>query len=57
MFLFHPIQFFKFLVKSQPQRSYEKGSYKKECTTVRLIKIINICLNQAQASLKHVLGV
>ena len=32
MFLFHPIHFLKFLVKSQPQRSYKKGSYtKKEC--------------------------
>ena len=29
MFLFHPINFFKFLVKSQPQRSYKKGSYIK----------------------------
>ena len=27
MFLFHPIPFLKFLVKSQPQRSYKKGSY------------------------------
>ena len=27
MFLFHPIHFLKFLVKSQPQRSYNKGSY------------------------------
>ena len=27
MFLFHPIHFLKFLVKSQPQRSYKKGSY------------------------------
>ena len=32
MFLFHPIHFLKFLVKSQPQRSYKNGSYiKKEC--------------------------
>ena len=32
MFLFPPIHFLKFLVKSQPQRSYKKGSYKKkEC--------------------------
>ena len=30
MFLFHPIHFLKFLVKSQPQRSYIKGSYKKK---------------------------
>ena len=30
MFLFHPIHFLKFLVKSQPQRSYKKGSYKKK---------------------------
>ena len=30
MFLFHPIHFLKFLVKSQPQRSYEKGSYIKK---------------------------
>ena len=30
--LFPPIHFLKFLVKSQPQRSYKKGSYKKECT-------------------------
>ena len=30
MFLFHPIQFLKFLVKSQPQRSYKKGSYIKK---------------------------
>ena len=29
MFLFHPIHFLKFLVKSQPQRSYKKGSSKK----------------------------
>ena len=32
MFLFHPIRFVKFLVKSQRKRSYKKGSYKKkEC--------------------------
>ena len=32
MFLFYLIHFLKFLVKSQPQRSYKKGSYiKKEC--------------------------
>ena len=30
MFLFPPIHFLKFLVKSQPQRSYKKGSYKKK---------------------------
>ena len=30
MFLFHPLHFLKFLVKSQPQRSYKKGSYKKK---------------------------
>ena len=35
MFLFHPIHFLKFLVKSQPQRSYKKGSYKKECTQLK----------------------
>ena len=36
MFLFLPIQFLKFLVKSQPQRSYKKGAYrKKEC--IRLL--------------------
>ena len=29
MFLFPPIYFLKFLVKSQPQRSYKKDSYKK----------------------------
>ena len=29
MFLFHPIHFLKFLVKSQHQRPYKKGSYKK----------------------------
>ena len=27
MFLFHPIHFLKFLLKSQPQRSCKKGSY------------------------------
>ena len=32
MFLFHPTHFLKFLVKSQPQRSFKKGSYIKiEC--------------------------
>ena len=30
MFLFHPIHFLKFLVKSQPQHSYKTGSYKKK---------------------------
>ena len=30
MFLFPPIHFLKFLVKSRPQRSYKKGSYKKK---------------------------
>ena len=30
MFLFHPIHFVKFLVKSQPQRSYNKGSHIKK---------------------------
>ena len=30
MFLFHPIHFLKFLVKSQAQRSYKKGSYIKK---------------------------
>ena len=30
MFLFHPIHFVKFFVKSQPQRSYKKGSYIKK---------------------------
>ena len=34
MFLFPPIHFLKFLVKSQPQRSYKKGSYKKRVYTV-----------------------
>ena len=29
MFLFQTIPFLKFLVKSQPQRFYEKRSYKK----------------------------
>ena len=29
MFISHPIHFLKFLVESQPQRSYKKGSYKK----------------------------
>ena len=36
MFLFHPTHFLKFLVKSQPQRSYKKGSYRKKkvyCTS------------------------
>ena len=38
MFLFHPIHFLKCLVKSQPQRSYKKGSYiKKECTVDALL--------------------
>ena len=36
MFLFHPVHFLKFLVKSQPQRSYKKRflykKKKKECT-------------------------
>ena len=27
MFIFHPVHFRKVLVKSQPQRSYKKGSY------------------------------
>ena len=32
MFLFYPKHFLKFLVKSQPQRSYKKGSYiTKQC--------------------------
>ena len=30
MYLFQPIHFLKFLVKSQPHRSYEKGSYKEK---------------------------
>ena len=30
MFVFHPIHFLKFLVKSQPQRSCKKGSYIKK---------------------------
>ena len=30
MFLFYPIHFLKFLVKSQPQRFYEKDSYIKK---------------------------
>ena len=30
MFLFHPLYFLNFLVKSQPQRSYKKGSYIKK---------------------------
>ena len=31
MLLFYPIQFLKFLVKSQPQCSYKKGSHKEKC--------------------------
>ena len=30
MFLFHAMHFLTFLVKSQPQRSYKKGSYIKK---------------------------
>ena len=37
MFSFHPIHFLKFLVKSQPQRSYKKVLIKKECN--RTLKI------------------
>ena len=36
MFLFHPVHFLKFLVKSQPQRSYKKGSYIKKKKRVYL---------------------
>ena len=39
MFLFHPIHFLKFLVKSQPQRSYPKGSYKEKKKIVMRIRI------------------
>ena len=47
MFLFHPIHFLKCLAKSQPQRSYKKGSYKKkECTT---------CATEIKISLNTVL--
>ena len=35
MFLFHTIHFLKFLVKSQPQRSYKKGSYIKKKSVLR----------------------
>ena len=34
MFLFHPIHFLEFLVKSQPQLSYKKGSYIKKKKSV-----------------------
>ena len=34
MFLFPPIHFLKFLVKSQPQRSYKIGSYIKKSVQV-----------------------
>ena len=47
MFLFHPIHFLKFLVKSEPQHSYKKGSYKtrvytklqNNTQTARLVRI------------------
>ena len=44
MFLFHSIHFLKFWAKYQPQRSYEKGSYKaeKECTRQVLPSTIDL---------------
>ena len=41
MFLFHPIHFLKFLVKSQPRRPYKKGSCIKK-KSVCQIDDINI---------------
>ena len=40
MFLFHAIHFFKFLVKSQPQSSYKKGSYMKKKKSVISVRIV-----------------
>ena len=39
MFLFHPIRFVTFLVKSQRKRSHKKGSYKKKSVLNRTVKI------------------
>ena len=39
MFLFHPIHFVNFLVKSQRKRSFKKGSYKKKSVSNRTVKI------------------
>ena len=39
MFLFHPIRFVKFLVKSQRKLSYKKGSYKKKSVLNGTVKI------------------
>ena len=33
MFLFHPIHFLKFLIKSQPQRSYNKSPLRGHVVT------------------------
>ena len=42
MFLFHPIHFLKFLVKSQPQRSYKKASYIKKSASRKSYVIIGL---------------
>ena len=43
MFLSHPIHFLEFLVKSQPQLSYKKGSYiKKKKRVYTVLTVINL---------------
>ena len=47
MFLFFPIHFLKFLVKSQPQRSHKKGSYKKKSALkLRFLTMILLPMNK-----------
>ena len=46
MFLFHPIHFLKFLVKSQPQRSYKKVLIlKKSVSEAKMIKTKSLLKN------------
>ena len=49
MFLFHPIHFLKFLVKSQPPCSYKKGSYTKKKSVFDRRKYIFCAAHVARA--------
>ena len=49
MFLFPHKRFLKFLVKSQPQHSYKKGSYKKRVYWAQIGKPVALYVQEGHA--------